>query len=174
MLSCIIVRSMWISQVLMRAHGSYLIRRRRGHPDFVLPPVIYTSANREEGMQLELSPIRTDPNLKWAQLEMSHVYAYAYAYLYAIYMRACTHVRACACACAHVYHMFVCGSQVRVRITFARAHLCVCVCDYVCVWLNVCAPVCMRACVRARPCACASWTIGAASQPNGLCASIMW
>ena len=54
-------------------HGSSLIRRQRGHPGVVLPPFISDSANHEEGMQLELSPIRNEPNLKRAQLEMSPI-----------------------------------------------------------------------------------------------------
>ena len=33
-------------------HGSFLIRRHRGHPGVVLPPVISTSANHSEGMHL--------------------------------------------------------------------------------------------------------------------------
>ena len=45
-------------------HGSFLIRRQRGHPGFVLPLVIFKSANHEEGIPLELSPIRNEPNWK--------------------------------------------------------------------------------------------------------------
>ena len=45
-------------------HGSFLIRRQRGHPDVALPLVISNSANRQEGMQLELSPNRNQPNEK--------------------------------------------------------------------------------------------------------------
>ena len=43
-------------------HGSFLIRRQRGHPGVVLPLVHSSSANHEEGMQLEASPIRNQPN----------------------------------------------------------------------------------------------------------------
>ena len=42
-------------------HGSFLIRRQRGHPGLVLPLVISNSANHEEGVQLESSPIRNEP-----------------------------------------------------------------------------------------------------------------
>ena len=54
-----------------RTHGSFLIRRRRGHPGVVLPLVISNSANHQEGMRLELSrletsPIRNEPKWKRA------------------------------------------------------------------------------------------------------------
>ena len=38
---------------LNRVHGSFLVRRHRGHPGVVLPLVISDSANHEEGMQVE-------------------------------------------------------------------------------------------------------------------------
>ena len=50
--------------VLLCTHGSFLIRRQRGHPGVALPLVIYNSANRWEGMQVELSPMRNEPNEK--------------------------------------------------------------------------------------------------------------
>ena len=43
--------------VVLGTHGSFPIRHRRGHPGAVLQLVISKSANRSEGMQLELSPI---------------------------------------------------------------------------------------------------------------------
>ena len=46
-------------------HGSFLIRRQRGHPGAVLPLVI---SNRQEGMQLESSPIRSEPKQKLNQI----------------------------------------------------------------------------------------------------------
>ena len=45
-----------------------------GHPGVVLSLVVSDSANYQEGMQLDLSPIRNEPNKKWTQSEMSHVY----------------------------------------------------------------------------------------------------
>ena len=42
-------------------HGSFLTRRQRGHPGLVLSLVASSSANHEVGMQLELSPIRSEP-----------------------------------------------------------------------------------------------------------------
>ena len=47
---------------ILCAHGSFLIRRQRGHPGVVLPLVISNSANLREGVQLELGPIRNEPN----------------------------------------------------------------------------------------------------------------
>ena len=47
-----------------RTHGSCLIRRQRGHPGVVLSLVVSSSANHQEGMHLELSPIRSEPNWK--------------------------------------------------------------------------------------------------------------
>ena len=55
------------------AHGSFLIRRQRGHPGVVLPLVISDLANHQEGMQLELDPIRNEPNWKRAQLETNPI-----------------------------------------------------------------------------------------------------
>ena len=42
-------------------YGSFLIRRQRGHPGVVLTLVIHNLANREEGMQSDLTPIGTEP-----------------------------------------------------------------------------------------------------------------
>ena len=47
---------------LQTTHGSFLIRRQRGHPGVVLPLVISNSANHWEGEQLELSPFRNEPD----------------------------------------------------------------------------------------------------------------
>ena len=56
-----------------KTHGSILIRRQRGHPGVVLPLVISNSANHWEGMQLELSPIRNEPNWKWAMCTCTRI-----------------------------------------------------------------------------------------------------
>ena len=63
-------------------HGSFLIRRQHGHPGVCLPLVIYNSANYQEGMQFELSPIRHEPDYNLAQVEMSHGYIHRYIMLY--------------------------------------------------------------------------------------------
>ena len=48
--------------IAISTHGSCLIRRQRGHPGVVLPLVISNSAEQAKGMQLELGPIRNQPN----------------------------------------------------------------------------------------------------------------
>ena len=61
--ACVYVYCMCMS-IGVCVQGSFLIRRQRGHPGVDLPIVISNSANHEEGMQLELGPIRNEPNHK--------------------------------------------------------------------------------------------------------------
>ena len=60
MRTCICVR--------VRTHGSFLIRRQRGHPGVVLQLVIHNSAK-----SLGRNAIRIEPNWKGAQLEMNPI-----------------------------------------------------------------------------------------------------
>ena len=46
----------------MATHGSFPIRRQRGHPGVVLPLAISNSAGHWEGMQIESSPTGNGPN----------------------------------------------------------------------------------------------------------------
>ena len=55
---------LYISASAGCTHGPFLIRRQRGHPGVALPLAIFYSANHKEGMQLESSPIRNEPNCK--------------------------------------------------------------------------------------------------------------
>ena len=66
----VVGRGTKLSRVSQRtsAHGSFLIRRQRGHPGVVLPLVISNSAHHYEGGRVESSPIRNK-----TQLETSHV-----------------------------------------------------------------------------------------------------
>ena len=50
------------ARVRTHTHGSFQIRRQRGYPGVVLQLVVSNSANHWEGMRLELSPIRNEPN----------------------------------------------------------------------------------------------------------------